>query len=141
MRMEELMMMRLFSGGFGSTIDWTMVFTFVAFAVIYVLLPVLGYPAERRGLILGSLYFLIGDAALSLMQIGVLYVETIGRPGRTEATIQNIVVAFTILKMLLFLVALILFVVGLQGLRLRRMPPRGEPGPIDLGQDPRYQER
>jgi hypothetical protein len=140
--MEEMAWLRLSGGLFGS-VDWTVVFAFIAIAVIYVILPVLGYPPERRGLIIASLYLLIGYAGLSLLQFGILYLQMLNRGGRGggDAAAQSIVFAFSVLKMLAFLVAMILFVVGLQSLRFGRPPMRREPPPLDTGDDPRYQER
>jgi hypothetical protein len=141
--MDELMWMRLYPGGFGSGIDWAAVFSFFTIAVVYLLIPVLGYPPERRGMIAASLYLLIGYAALSLLQFGMIYLQLLelsSRGGGREPSMLSLFV-FTILKMLVFLLAMVLFVVGLQALRLRRGGGRDERNPDELGTDPRIQDR
>jgi hypothetical protein len=45
--MDELMMLRLFGGGFGSGVDLAAVLAFVVFAVVAFLSPVVGYEPRR----------------------------------------------------------------------------------------------
>jgi hypothetical protein len=123
--MDEMMFFRLFGGSlFGSAIDLTAVLAFLGFAVIYVIAPVLGYQEDRRGGILGALYLLFFYAALSLIQLLVQWVVLLdgslgpgmlaqGGPGGA-----HLLILFSVLKLVMFLAALLVFLNGLRALRL-----------------------
>jgi hypothetical protein len=129
--MEEMMWLRMLGGGFGSSgIDIAAVIAFVAFAVIYLLVPVLGYQAERRGGMLAALYLLVAYVGLSLVQLLAQLAPLFGRPNRgfggggghdDLGLLAAFVFAF--LKMVVFLVAMAAFVTGLRSTRLRPPPP------------------
>jgi hypothetical protein len=134
MDMEDFMGSRGFGGLFAGGIDYIAVFLFVAIAVLYFLAPVLGYRPERRGTLAASLYLLVGYAGASLIQMLIVYLQVLSRSSRGDAT-GHIFFLFAILKLILFIVAMILFAVGLQALRPRagspaeerRGPPPGGP--------------
>jgi hypothetical protein len=105
-------------------VDGVAVFTFFAVAATYFLAPVLGYEPQRRGPIGTSLYLLLAYAGLSVLQVAFLFVQMIEKGGRMGGGGGELTVlaffAFAILKLLLFFLALLLYVMGLQSLRLRR---------------------
>ena len=123
--MNELMMLGL-NGGFGSGMDITALIAFLGFAAVYFLAPVIGYePYRPTGLTL-ALYALIAYAGVALIQLVVqlLLMMDGPRPGFGGGMIGRgefgmVLVLFTFVKVLLFLIAMISFVSGLRGLRLR----------------------
>jgi hypothetical protein len=124
--MDEMMWLRMFmGGGIGAGIDLSAVLAFIAFSVIYVLVPVLGYRPERPSGMISALYLLIGYGGLSLVQMLVQWVQMFDRPGgfgRGDGTL-HLVLVFSALKMALFLLAMVMFAAGLRSLRLdERLP-------------------
>jgi hypothetical protein len=117
---EEMFRFMFFGGSFGSALDWVSVFSFFVIGVVYLVVPVIGYRTDRRGLLIVSLYLLIAYAGLTLLQTLILYVETAGsssHPGRRDLG-ESIFLPLLLLKMTLFVVSMLLFVLGLQSLRL-----------------------
>jgi len=122
--------------GFGSPFDVIALVVFIAFAVVYMLVPVLGYESQRRGALAFALYALVAFAGVGLAQMllqWVLIAEVIQEPeafkhGPRPLQFEGpgrlsflLLFSFATMKMLLFVAALISFVIGLQRLRLR--PP------------------
>jgi hypothetical protein len=121
-----MLRLQMFGGGSASAMDLPALLAFIAFGVIYLLVPVLGYQAERRAGMSAALYLLIGYMGLSLIQFlaQVLQMfDTTGALGlgRGESAIL-VLFMFTFLKMVVFLLAMLAFVTGLRSLRPR--PPR-----------------
>jgi hypothetical protein len=117
--MDEFFL-RLFSASIGGGIDWAAVFAFIAAAVFYFLAPVIGYRIDRRGPLAVSMYLLIGYAGLALIQVFVQYTSTLGQGAAMRGDSNlHLFFAFVMLKMIAFIAAMILLVVGLQTLRLR----------------------
>ena len=127
--MNELMMLGL-TGMSGSGMDISALIAFIAFAAAYFLAPIVGYePYRPTGLTL-ALYALIVYAGLALIQLVVQWLLMMdgGRPGgfgvgggifgRNELAVHFLLL-FSFVKMLLFMIAMIAFVAGLRGLRLR----------------------
>jgi hypothetical protein len=123
--MDDLLGLRLLGGGFGGGIDLTALIAFLAFAVFYLFIPLLGYGPERPGALLASLYLMIGYAGVSLVQLLVGWVQVvdganlnIGQFGRAPfgAHFQLLLAG---VKLALFLIAMITFVAGLRSLRFR----------------------
>ncbi len=100
----------------GSTLDFVIIFCFIAYAVIYFLAPVLGYPADRRGLILMSLYALLAYGIVVLLQLIIAYILYLSESNNSRGAI-NITYLFAILKFLLFLASMAAFTFGLQSLK------------------------
>ena len=119
--MDEFTWLRLFGAGLGGGVDWAAVFAFVAAAVFYFLAPVIGYRIDRRGPLAVSMYLLIAYAGLALIQVFVQYTATLdhGAPSMRGESGLHLFFAFVMLKMIAFIAAMILLVVGLQALRLR----------------------
>jgi hypothetical protein len=142
--MDEMFSSRLFGGPFAGlfgAFDLVAMLAFVAFATVYVAAPALGYRADRRGLVGASLYILIGYGCLSVLQMGMLFVLTMDRPSsRSGETMAVIFFGFTVLKMMAFLLATLLFVIGIQMLRLRRINAPDDRGGGDYRKESRYEE-
>src|ERR1035437_1654040 len=86
-------------------LDWFVVFTFAVVAVVYFLAPVLGYPVEKRGMILISLYLLVGYGVVVLLHVGLQYLFYLGS-SNTEPSIKPAIhlgYLFGILKLVIFL--------------------------------------
>ena len=66
--MEELMFMRMF-GGFGQAFDLTALIAFIAYGIVYLLVPVLGYEQYRPTALLTAMYLLVAYGAVSLLQV------------------------------------------------------------------------
>jgi hypothetical protein len=132
--MDEFLMMRLFGGGLFAGIDLTALLAFIAFAVIYLIVPVLGYHSYRPAGLAASLYLLVAYAGLSLIQLLIQWAQVLeqtgGRGGgRGEAGI-HLLFLFALLKMALFVLSMVAFVVGLRSLRLRDGGPEPFPRPF-----------
>jgi hypothetical protein len=123
--MDELMWLRLFGGTLGGGIDWAAVLLFLGIAAVYFVAPTLGYSPYRRGAIGASLYLLVGYAAMSLFQLAMQYLQVLDKTGQGRETSGiHILFVFALLKTLLFVIAMLMFAIGLQSLRLR--PSREE---------------
>jgi hypothetical protein len=135
--MDELLLLRLFGGGFGSGLDVTALLAFIAFAAVYLIAPTIGYTSERPAGLTASLYALIGYAGLSLFQLFVQWVAVVagvgGLPGAVRGGESGVhfMFVFAALKMALFLVSMAAFVTGLRALRLRRAEAPGQQGVED----------
>jgi len=95
--------------------------------VVYWLTPILGCRFHRPGHVAASLYLLIGYAGVSLLQVIVQFFQLLDRSGRGmggEGSL-HLFFGFSFLKTLLFVIALVMFVIGLQSLRIRR-PEMGD---------------
>jgi hypothetical protein len=124
--MDELMMFRLFGGGFGSGVDLAAVLAFVVFAVVAFLSPVIGYESRRSGAIPASLFLLIGYVAISIIQLIFQWTQMLdgsgrgfGRGGGGEMGL-HLMIGFAVFKMLLFVAAMLTFAIGVLSLRVRR---------------------
>jgi hypothetical protein len=123
---DSLMWLRLFGGGFGTGVDTAAVIAFVVFGVVSFLGPALGYRPGRSGGVTASLFLLIGYVAVSLVQLGVQWMQVLDRVGtggpmmgggRGESSIHYLFL-FAMLKMLLFLAAMMSFALGVGSYRL-----------------------
>jgi hypothetical protein len=103
-------------------LDLFVILSFIAFALVYFLAPVLGYPAERRGTILISLYLLLGYGLLDLLQLAIEYLLFLSNSNgdRSVRSAIHFGFIFGIFKLVLFLGAQGAFIFGLQ--QLRRTP-------------------
>jgi hypothetical protein len=123
--MDELMMLRLFGGGFGSGVDLAAVLAFVVFAVVAFLSPVIGYEPRRSTAIPASLFLLVGYVAVSVIQLILQWTQLLdgsgrgfGRGGGDMGV--HLLVGFAVFKMLLFVAAMLTFAIGVLSLRVRR---------------------
>lgn len=122
--MDEMMMLRMMgAGGLFGGIDWIAVLAFLVIAVVYWLTPILGCRFHKPGNIAASMYLLIGYAGVSLLQFVVQFFQLLDRSGRGMGGGEgglHLFFGFSFLKTLLFVIALLMFVIGLQSLRIRR---------------------
>lgn len=127
--MNELMMLGL--TGLGSGIDLSALIAFLGFAIVYFLAPVVGYQPYRPAGLSVALYALIVYVGVALLQLVVQYVLLLisrpgGRPGAFGGGMPGgnefsgyLLLAFAVVKIVLFLIAMISFVAGLRNLRLQ----------------------
>ena len=111
--------MRMF-GGSGSAMDLTAVLMFIAMSLVYLLVPLIGGQNRRPMALLTALYLLIGYGGVSLIQTLVMWMSSLDRNGfggRGEG--MHLYFGFAVLKMALFLIAMVVFVNGLRAVRLR----------------------
>src|SRR5215207_9022286 len=105
--MDELMWLRMFGGGFGSGMDLSALLAFVAFGVVSFLAPVVGYRPGRSGGVTASLYLLIGYVGVSVIQLIAQWAQLLdgtgGRPLGRDGMGVHILLAFALLKLVLFL--------------------------------------
>lgn len=131
-------MMFLQMMGAGSVVDWVVILSFFAVALTYFLAPVLGYNPERRGMVGASLYLLLAYAGISVLQYALLYLQMMDPGGgRPDDLTRLVLFGFSILKGLFFFLALLLYVLGLQSLRMRR-PDDRDLRRDDWRDEPRY---
>src|SRR5436305_10546188 len=114
--MDEMLLLRM-TGGLGAGLDVPALLAFIAFAVIYFLAPVVTHSRERPTALALSLYLMIGYAGLALIQWCLQWLEisnglggNFGMPAR-QPMAAHLLFAFVALKMVLFLFAMIAFVV------------------------------
>ncbi|HVT82767.1 MAG TPA: hypothetical protein VHM90_19170 [Phycisphaerae bacterium] len=117
-------MYRVGAAASSATLEYFVVISFIAFALVYFLAPVLGYDGQSRGMILTSMYILLGYGALVLLQMLINYLVYLANTNNVGGGMNNPSRAaahfgfiFGILKMLLFVGAEGCFVFGLQSLR------------------------
>jgi hypothetical protein len=125
--MDEFLWLRMLGGGFAPVIDLPALIAFIAFAVIYLILPVLGFPQKSPKELVASLYLLVGYAAISLVQMLTYWIYlNAGRapPGARSMAGSNVLLLLSFTKMTLFVLALLAFAWGLHSVRLR--PPYSE---------------
>ena len=139
--MDELYYRMILSGGIGLTgLDWTALLALLIIGIVYLAAPALGYAPYQRGLLLASMWVLIGKMALAVLKMAILYFSamesrTSGGGGTTTpksmGDLPTVIMLFSLLEAGLFILALILFVAGLSALRRgdgpRNIPPRSFP--------------
>jgi hypothetical protein len=140
--MDEIYYRLVLSGGLGLTgLDWTALLALLIIGIVYLAAPALGYAPYQRGLLLASMWVLIGKMALAVLKMAILYFSamesrTSGSGGgpptpRSMGDLPTVIMLFSLLEAGLFILALILFVAGLSALRRgdgpRNFPPRSFP--------------
>jgi hypothetical protein len=127
---EVMMRMMMFGGAggmFGTGIDMSAIIAFLVIGVVYLLVPVLGYQTERPPGFAIALYTLIAYGGISLLQMLFWWVMLLDR-GNMRALggqdlMGHVVMLFSAVKLVVFLIAMLSFVRGLRGLRMYRLPP------------------
>jgi hypothetical protein len=115
--MDELAFLR-FGGGFG--FDLPAIIAFLGFAVMYLITPVVTRTGKRPIGMAIALYIMVGYAALSVFQLLLQWVQVLDGPnapfqGRAPIGI-HILFGFAVLKLGLFVIALLAFVSGLNSI-------------------------
>lgn len=119
--MDEMAWLRMFGGGFGSGVDLAAVIAFVAFGIVSFLSPKLGYKPERAGGVTISLFLLIGYVGASLFQLALMWMLLLdggNRGAGRDGLGVHIPMAFALLKLTLFLMAMLMFAIGVSSYRM-----------------------
>ena len=108
-----------FLGGM-SPFDWTSMFALFAIAVIYFVAPALGYMNSGRGLLLASLWLLLGKCSLALVKFALIFFEMIEGKGSGSSSSSThfldsptMLMLFFLMESSLFVMAMVFFVCGL----------------------------
>lgn len=122
---DDLAILQLMGMGIGSSIEVAIVVAFMIIASLYFLAPVVGYQ-RPTGLAI-SLYLLIGNIGFTVLQMILQWLQMLDRSnprgmGRNDEFHMHILVLLGILKIIVFMLAMLSFVIGLQSLRRRPMP-------------------
>lgn len=131
--MNELMWLQMFGqfAGGGSGIDVAAIIAFVTFAVLYFLAPVVGYREERPVGMLTAMYLMAATVGVLVVQMIVNWSQMLsesggpfrpGRPGSSAELMTHAMFAFALVKLCLFLVAMLAFINGLRSLRRQPRP-------------------
>lgn len=128
----ESIVMRSFAWGGGGIfgIDWVTLLALFAVGLVYFLAPVLGYRTSRRGQLIASLWLLIAKMGLSMLRACVLAVEILDRSltsGPFKSTLEAIFLLAYALETGLFVLAMVLFVIGLTSMRHEMELPHSLP--------------
>jgi predicted membrane channel-forming protein YqfA (hemolysin III family) len=123
--MDEVLLLRM-SGGFGSSFDVIALITFIAFGVVYMLVPLVAHTRERPASLSLSLYLVIGCIAVSLLQSLYLSYHSLDRnaggmfdPFRGVGFGAHLLFLFLAAKGVLLVGSLLCFAIGLQTIRWR----------------------
>lgn len=104
-------------GGLGG-LDWASLVMLVLIALIYFLAPAVGYTATHRGLFLGAVWILVVRVALTVLRVGILFLNGVqGKPIAHTTENPTFFLLLSLLESTLLLLALILFATGLTSLR------------------------
>src|SRR5262245_15254978 len=138
--MDELALLRLMGIGSSTGIDTTAMIAFFAIAATYFLAPVIGYRFQRPASMAMALYLLVVNFGFTVIQMVLQWLQVLGGPGGRgggifgggfggaggDPTFFHVAFLISILKTMVFLVAILSFVVGLQSLRLRPYQPESD---------------
>jgi hypothetical protein len=126
----------VFSGsGFLSGVDWVTLVALLAVGLLYFLAPVLGYRPGQRGLLLASLWVLIGKMGMGVLKVCIVALEILDRPGKITAPAggsgskapETLFILMSVFESGLFVLGIVLFVIGLTALRREMDLPRSLP--------------
>lgn len=121
---SEYMLTHMLTSAWGAGFDMAPLIAFIAFAAMYMLAPVIGYSKERAKGMLTALYLLAAYGLVSLIPLITQWWTVSTGPPRIsrEDNLVHLVFVAAILKVLLFLAAMMSFLMGLTSLRLREQP-------------------
>jgi hypothetical protein len=115
------------SGPLGG-VDWLTLLALLVVGTLYFLAPVFGYRAGNRGLLLASLWVLLGKMGLALLRVCIIALELLDRPRVTgsasKTTTETLFVLMSVFETGLFVLGIVLFVIGLSALRREMDLPR-----------------
>jgi|SRR5579872_2230222 len=129
--MDEMFGMRFLSALIGGGIDWTVLIAFLVFALVAFLSPVIGYEPRRPTGISASLILLIGYMLIGIFQYIITWLwfyDQAGsnniRPGRGGPdSSPSVYFGFSVVKLVVFVAAMIMFTAGILSLRIRKPKP------------------
>jgi hypothetical protein len=128
-RFLELQMGLTFSGLGGG--EGLALLALLAAAAAYLTAPALGYDPHRRGLLLASMWVLVGRVVLGAMILGLMLLSD--NVALHQSEMKAAWMMYRIFETGIFILALALFVGGLSSLRRREVftPPRPRFGDED----------
>jgi hypothetical protein len=121
---HDIVMTRMFSGG-----EWPTVLLFLGMGAIFFLAPMVGYTLHSRFRIGMGMWLLVIKVGLGLLQHTLIGVQALGhtnvRWGDPSSAVMTVQLLFPVLEMAFFLMAMVMFVFGLQSLTKRTevVPP------------------
>jgi hypothetical protein len=128
-RSEEVILLQFILSGIG----WPLILAFAVVALVYFLAPPLGYDPRKRICIAVALWLLLATMALIMLRIAIVALigleDSLAGSGGASSGTQEAFVAIALISNFLetgaFILALILFVVGLMMLkRIEFLDPR-----------------
>jgi hypothetical protein len=133
--MDDMFGLRFLSTLLGGGIDWTALIAFLVISLVVFLSPVVGYEPRRpkgigAALILLILYMVIGIIEYIVLWFG--YYDQVGennmRPGRAGRldSSTSVYFYFSVVRLTVFVVAMLTFALGVLSLRVRKPIPRAE---------------
>ena len=133
MDLETLLFRNALMGGGGllGGVDWLTVLALLMVGLLYFLAPVFGYRTNNRGLLLASLWVLIGKMGLALLRVCIVAMEILDRAkvpssgGGNSTMMETLLVLVSVFETGLFILGIVLFVIGLTALRRDMDLPRG----------------
>jgi hypothetical protein len=134
LRMRDMLELKFLSGMLGGDIDWTVLIAFLVIALVAFLSPVVGYEPKRPKGIAAALILLVLYMVLGIFEYAVLwfgFFNEVGenniRPGRGGNSSSNTHFLFSVVRLIIFVVAMLTFALGVLCLRVRKPTPRAEP--------------
>jgi hypothetical protein len=121
--MENWLYSNLVTGLHGA-VEWPAVMLFLGMGVIFFLSPVAGYSLHNRGRIVAGMWMLVAKMALGLLRSTLLTMLVLDRPhpvfDQNSTSMTSLQTIFPIIEMTLFVMAMVMFVLGLQTLTRRQ---------------------
>src|SRR5262249_60530967 len=71
----------VFGGGM-TAFDWTTLIALLAISVVYFIAPAVGYPTSGRGLTFASMWLLLANLGLSLLQVTIIFFAPVDNKSR-----------------------------------------------------------
>jgi hypothetical protein len=131
--MDDLLHNFYFSGFFSSG-DWPTILLFLGMGLVYFLVPAAGYTLANRVRIALGMWVLVGKFGLSLIRISLWTTQLMDRPRVSgldwySSTVGLGMMFLPILETSAVILAMALFIYGLQGLKRKgdQPPPRFGP--------------
>jgi hypothetical protein len=121
--MENFFLTSLMSNMY-SAVEWPTVLLFFGIGVLYFLAPLAGYSIHSRGRLAAGMWFLVVKMGLGLLRVVLLNVQMIESPNMrmdpNSSTIMGVQLIFPVLEMVVFLMAMVMFVLALQTMTRRQ---------------------
>ena len=128
--LDDLMLRSALTGGSSPLggVDWMTLAVLLGVALLYFLAPAMGYRASNRGLLLASLWVLLGKMGVALLRVCILALEILDRPRLTGSNsrpaTETVFTLMSVIETGLFVLGAVLFVIGLGLLRRETELPR-----------------
>jgi hypothetical protein len=99
---------------------------FIAISIIYLVAPAIGHDFKRPGMIVASLYLLIAQMSVSLIHLLWQYLHALDLKFARDRSVIHSLFGFGLARMLLFVIAMAVFVAGLRSLQRRHWDEKGK---------------